>query len=449
MSRDASCSGLASIIVPCCGQRAFTQLCIQALFRYTRTPWELIVVDNGSTDGTGAYLVGVRDAAAVPVTVIANRENLGFPRAINLGLHEARGEYLVLLSNDAVVTEGWLNQLVALASMRAKEAVQRESGSLNTETTARPSRNASEETHHRGHREHREGEESRRPGRLAQASTGSRVVESPHGEEPSHVGHEDAAELGARDRGIGLVGPMSNYAPPPQLVDDVPYRDLDEMNAFARRWRDEHRGQWFTAGKLSGFCLLLKRAVYEAIGGLDERFGIGFFDDDDLAVRARRAGFELAVARDLFVHHFGSRTFAGNGIDAGRLLEENARRFAEKWGDAAPAGRRVGLSPWGAGGAESAGGDGHPHGKWGQAPGVVGSGASTVGEGAGSRSPFASASAPAQGGSAAGPTDRSPGRVGSGRVETCGPGRGGVRDPRRTEDGGGVGDHCGEHLRWA
>ena len=73
---------------------------------------------------------------------------------------------------------------------------------------------------------------------------------------------------------------MSNYAAPPQLVESVPYHDLQAMHAFARRWRDEHRGKWFTAPKLSGFCLLMKRAVYEKIGGLDERFGIGFFDDE-------------------------------------------------------------------------------------------------------------------------------------------------------------------------
>ena len=145
---------------------------------------------------------------------------------------------------------------------------------------------------------------------------------------------------------IGLVGPMSNYAAPPQLVEDVPYRDMGEMHGFARRWRDEHRGQWFTVPKLSGFCLLMKRAVYDKIGGLDERFGIGFFDDDDLAERARRAGFELAVAHDLFVHHFGSRTFAGNGVDAEKLLDENARRFAAKWGLAQPNGKRVRLRPW-------------------------------------------------------------------------------------------------------
>jgi tetratricopeptide (TPR) repeat protein len=90
----------------------------------------------------------------------------------------------------------------------------------------------------------------------------------------------------------------------------------------------------------------MKRAVYEAIGGLDEQFGLGFFDDDDLAERARRAGFELAVACDLFVHHFGSRTFAGNGVDTGKLLEENAARFAAKWGSAVPEGRKITLRPF-------------------------------------------------------------------------------------------------------
>ena len=100
--------------------------------------------------------------------------------------------------------------------------------------------------------------------------------------------------------------------------------------------------------KLSGFCLLMKRAVYDKIGGLDERFGLGLFDDDDLAERARRAGFELAVAHDLFVHHFGSRTFLGNGIDIDGLLKENAMRFAAKWeiADGSDGRERVRIKPW-------------------------------------------------------------------------------------------------------
>jgi O-antigen biosynthesis protein len=125
---------------------------------------------------------------------------------------------------------------------------------------------------------------------------------------------------------------MSNFVAPPQLVENVPYRDVNEMHRFANQWRDERRKQWFTVPKLSGFCLLMKRAVYDKIGGLDERFGLGLFDDDDLAERARWAGFDLAVAHDLFMHHFGSRTFLGNGIDIDGLLEANARRFAAKWG---------------------------------------------------------------------------------------------------------------------
>jgi hypothetical protein len=84
--------------------------------------------------------------------------------------------------------------------------------------------------------------------------------------------------------------------------------------------------------------------VYEKVGALDERLGIGFFDDD-LAERARRAGFQLALAHDLFVHHFGSRTFAANAIDAEALLDENQQRFAAKWGLPQVGGRRVALRP--------------------------------------------------------------------------------------------------------
>ena len=86
--------------------------------RFTRQPWELIVINNGSSDGTAQYLGGVQDDAAVPVTLVANETNRGFPAAINQGLQFARGEYLVLANNDVVVNDGWLDQLTGLTAVR-------------------------------------------------------------------------------------------------------------------------------------------------------------------------------------------------------------------------------------------------------------------------------------------------------------------------------------------
>ena len=53
----------ASIIVPCFNQLEFTRHCFRALFRHTRPAFELIAIDNGSTDGTGTYLAGVQDSS--------------------------------------------------------------------------------------------------------------------------------------------------------------------------------------------------------------------------------------------------------------------------------------------------------------------------------------------------------------------------------------------------
>ena len=62
------------------------------------------------------YLAGVQDMSAVPVTVIANTSEPRVSRRDQPGVATARGEYLVLLNNDVVVTDGWLDQLMALAS---------------------------------------------------------------------------------------------------------------------------------------------------------------------------------------------------------------------------------------------------------------------------------------------------------------------------------------------
>jgi GT2 family glycosyltransferase len=109
--------------------------------------------------------------------------------------------------------------------------------------------------------------------------------------------------LADSDPKIGMTGPMTNSGSAPQLVGELAYRDRVGLDEFAARFRSERRGKWAMVSQLSGCCLLLKRSVLEAIGGLDEGLGYGPLSDDDLAGRVRQCGFQLAVAHDVFVHH--------------------------------------------------------------------------------------------------------------------------------------------------
>jgi GT2 family glycosyltransferase len=282
---------LTSLIILCCNELDYTRRCLESVIDHTRPPYELILVDNGSTDGTANYLkefaeqsleCGVapplwrscppgenqKPKAAAKrhtpqrVHIIRNEENRGFPAGCNQGLAQAKGRYLVLLNNDTVVTPGWLEGLIGWA-----------------------------------------------------------LHDWPQ---------------------VGLVGPTSNYAPPPQQVTPAyEVEQLTGLSAFAAQRRSSYAGQALHTERLTGFCLLVRREVFERIGILDERFGSGFFDDDDLCLRARQAGFQLLVARNVYIHHFGSRTFKGLGIDCRQQLRANFAQFQAKWGAERTAGYQV------------------------------------------------------------------------------------------------------------
>ncbi len=102
----------ASIVILTYNGLEYTKQCIQSIRENTRAPYELIVVDNGSTDGTREYLKSLDD-----VTVILTEQNLGFAAGNNKGIQASRGDYIVLLNNDTVVTEGWLCRLVQAAEL--------------------------------------------------------------------------------------------------------------------------------------------------------------------------------------------------------------------------------------------------------------------------------------------------------------------------------------------
>ena len=95
-----------SLVIPVWNQLDYTRRCLSSIERWTNPPYEVIIVDNGSTDGTREFL------RTVKATVITNDTNLGCAKAWNQGVRASKGEVIGILNNDIVVTPGWLTTLL-------------------------------------------------------------------------------------------------------------------------------------------------------------------------------------------------------------------------------------------------------------------------------------------------------------------------------------------------
>jgi len=100
---------LTSVIVVACGEGRRIERCLEALERTRESahPLEILVVDNGCSEATRRWC-----AQQPGVSLIRNAENLGAPLARNQALAQARGEWIVFLDDDVVVTDSWLSRLL-------------------------------------------------------------------------------------------------------------------------------------------------------------------------------------------------------------------------------------------------------------------------------------------------------------------------------------------------
>lgn len=192
---------------------------IENLFRNTKD-FELIIIDNNSTDGTVEYLQSL--LVKENVTVIFNKTNSTYSKANNQGIKIASGEYIVFMNNDTIPSFDWADRMSS---------------------------------------------------------------------------HFNKVPM----KNIGMIGPVTSMSNGKQMVGD---QDPEV-------WHAEHYGQWKNAGHLFGWCLMVKSEVLLVLGGFEESL-TNAYDDNEICLRAKLAGYSLIIAYDTYVRHIGQGTFTTN-----------------------------------------------------------------------------------------------------------------------------------------
>jgi len=225
--------------------------CLESLFLYTpRDQFELIIVDNASSDGTPEHLRAVAKEHD-NVRLILNAENKGYASGNNDGMRAAKGDCVVLLNNDTMATPGWLDALLAPLE---------------------------------------------------------------------------------KDRSIGLICPITNSAGNEQTV-VIPSLNEENYVEVSRRYTAKNKGHIFDTEKLGFYCVAMRRDVLEKVGLLDERFGLGMFEDDDYCLRVRRSGHRLVINEGCFIYHKGSLSFKKlENKEYQQIFERNREYYQRKHG---------------------------------------------------------------------------------------------------------------------
>lgn len=107
---------VASLVIPNWNGKKFLKICLPSLQKQTFKDFEIVVVDNGSSDGSKEFI-----AKYYPeVKVVALAKNIGFAPAVNLGIKNSTGKYIILVNNDTKVAKDCIKFLVKAAD-RKKE----------------------------------------------------------------------------------------------------------------------------------------------------------------------------------------------------------------------------------------------------------------------------------------------------------------------------------------
>jgi len=244
------CGSKVSIIIPVFNKVEYTKQCIHAIIRNTPAQlFDIIIIDNASTDDTKSYLQGLSG----DVRIITNEQNVGYTIACNQGAAVAQGKYLVLLNNDTVPQPGWLESLIKLAEERP------DAGAI-----------------------------------------GAKLVY------PNGILQEAGGIVFQDGSGWNFGNGDDPNKPVYNVVSDVDY--------------------------CSGACLLVKKELFDQVGGFDEQYAPAYYEETDLCFSLREKGYKTLYNPDVLVIHHESVT-AGLDLKSSfrKYIEINRIKFSNKW----------------------------------------------------------------------------------------------------------------------
>lgn len=226
---------MLSICIVSLNARDYLRACIRSIETHPpASPREIIVVDNGSTDGTRAML-----AAEFPqIQVIRNEENLGYTRPNNQAMRIAKGDIL-LLNPDTLVHPGAFDTLVRFLEQHPQVGICGPKILNRDGTLQKPCRRGVS-----------------RPWAVFSYFSGLAAL---FPKNPLFTGY---------------------------LLTHLPEDEIAEVDG------------------VSGACMLIRRAVYEQIGGFDERF-FAYQEDADYCFQAQKAGWKIFYVPQAQVTHYG------------------------------------------------------------------------------------------------------------------------------------------------
>ena len=130
-----------------------------------------------------------------------------------------------------------------------------------------------------------------------------------------------------------IVGPMTNYCMGLQRVVIPTYQNEQELYEQATQWSKTHAGQSQEVRWIIGFCMAFKKSLYDDVGPFYESLWPCSGEEVDFCLRAKKKGYKVGIAKDVYIHHEGSQTFKSMDVDYNAICDRNDKHLRDKWGD--------------------------------------------------------------------------------------------------------------------